>query len=383
MSDAAFDPEEYAFPEDGSNAPRWLSRFVRDQVRPLLVQYRQTAQEALDRWLACQDERGREQQEWDARVSAYERDLATAPAPEDLVRLTDDGNPHEPADPEPPGEGYAWGEPLVLLDNRSMVRVKGWMPLELRMDNGPPTEYPLPPPSDRDLSPDECWVALVAAHDVCRVRREQIVRADSIPFAVLCRRALELTEAQLPDLQAILATASASLASAMAQTPTRPAALAPATEASLSVPPTPAPTVGEVLPSHRGGQARETCIDTGQVGTGRAVGDEGSSTPLSSIDPHRPPSTPEESAQPERQSAASLMATERAVLAILKRQRKGRGIQGKAIIAALKKKGIDLQETTLRRHILPKLRQFHGVENVRSAGGYLIPIPEAGVPPTP
>jgi hypothetical protein len=69
------------------------------------------------------------------------------------------------------------------------------------------------------------------------------------------------------------------------------------------------------------------------------------------------------------------------VLTIIKKQRRGKGIQGKAIVAALKKKGIELNERTLRRHILPALKQHYGVQNIRAAGGYLIPASDADAHP--
>jgi hypothetical protein len=104
-----------------------------------------------------------------------------------------------------------------------------------------------------------------------------------------------------------------------------------------------------------------------------------SSTPLPPSAPQRPLAPPGR-AKPAHAAAPPLTATEQEVLTIIKKQSKGKGIQGKAIIAALKKKGIDLKETTLRKHILPKLQRFHGVENIRAAGGYLIPVPEADIP---
>ena len=60
------------------------------------------------------------------------------------------------------------------------------------------------------------------------------------------------------------------------------------------------------------------------------------------------------------------------VLDIIKKQPKGKGIQGKAIISKLKRKGITLAESTLRRHTLPQLKGY-GVINIKAAGGYLIP----------
>lgn len=72
------------------------------------------------------------------------------------------------------------------------------------------------------------------------------------------------------------------------------------------------------------------------------------------------------------QSPEELTRTEQAVLAIISNQPKGQGVVGKGIIAKLKQQKIELKESTLRRHILPKLKVHHGVIACRSAGGYLI-----------
>jgi hypothetical protein len=61
--------------------------------------------------------------------------------------------------------------------------------------------------------------------------------------------------------------------------------------------------------------------------------------------------------EPERESARSLTDTDRAVLAIIKRQRKGKGIQGKAIVTELKKKGLD------------SMKQHCGGTSCRSSSG--------------
>jgi hypothetical protein len=199
MSSPAFDPEDYALSEEGSNAPSWLYRFVRAEVRPLLIERRPAALAALARWLACHEERKRELQAREAKRTEFLRQLAALPEEQ---RDT----------PEPPAEGYAWREPLVTLDDGRTIRVKGWLPLELWPGSVQAIEYPLPLPIDRDLSADECWSVLIAMHDVCRVRREQLGPADSIPFLELRTLATGLRESHLPDLQAILAQARASLA---------------------------------------------------------------------------------------------------------------------------------------------------------------------------
>jgi hypothetical protein len=67
-----------------------------------------------------------------------------------------------------------------------------------------------------------------------------------------------------------------------------------------------------------------------------------------------------------------LSATERAVLVIIKSQRHGHGIRSKEIIAKLKTDGIEIANSSLRKHILPILKKHHGVINHRAAGGYMI-----------
>jgi hypothetical protein len=57
----------------------------------------------------------------------------------------------------------------------------------------------------------------------------------------------------------------------------------------------------------------------------------------------------------------------------IKRQPKGKGVQAKDIIAALRKKGIVLKRSTFYKHIAPQLRE-RGVRNSPAAGGYLIPV---------
>jgi hypothetical protein len=98
--------------------------------------------------------------------------------------------------------------------------VRHWLPPEYNLKNQPSVySLPLPPPMDRDVSPDECVAALVAAHDVCRVREERLGPEGKalpnddrlvpelcrrMPFAELFGHALDLQEAHLPDLRAML-----------------------------------------------------------------------------------------------------------------------------------------------------------------------------------
>jgi hypothetical protein len=188
----SFDPEEYAISEDGPDAPLRLCRFVRDEVRPLLLQHRQTVQEAWARCLAWHDERIREQEAWDARRREFMQQQAALPEEQ------------RQRDSEPSAEGMSWFNDFVQMADGKTVRVNGWVPLDLRLDSRPTLEHPLPPPRGRDLSPDECWADLLAVHDVARDRSEWLVPVDSVLYQVMRSLALRLTEAQLPELRLIL-----------------------------------------------------------------------------------------------------------------------------------------------------------------------------------
>lgn len=74
----------------------------------------------------------------------------------------------------------------------------------------------------------------------------------------------------------------------------------------------------------------------------------------------------------ERSPTEKLNHTEHAVLSVIENQPEGEGMSAKKILAQLKKQKITIAESTLRKHILPILREFHHVVNHRAAGGYLI-----------
>ena len=78
------------------------------------------------------------------------------------------------------------------------------------------------------------------------------------------------------------------------------------------------------------------------------------------------------SPEPPRAARETLSATEKAVLAVIESQPKGQGITSKEIIAKLKKKGVTLANSSLRKHIMPVLKRQCGVVNHRAAGGYMI-----------
>jgi hypothetical protein len=67
-------------------------------------------------------------------------------------------------------------------------------------------------------------------------------------------------------------------------------------------------------------------------------------------------------------SLPALKGTAKAALAIIRAQ-KGQGLSAKELAKELERKGIEVVESTLRRHILPKLIP-HGIANDRARGGY-------------
>jgi hypothetical protein len=198
----SFDPRVYD--PNRVNAPAdWLARFVRDEVRPVLVPHPQAALEAWPRWLACHEARNNALNAWEARQRDFMFQMAALPE-------VDPRRGHVP-----PADGLVW---LGF----------GWGPPDLHEENRPSVELPLPPPLNRDLSSDECWAALLAVHDVARETSERLGPRDSIPFAVLQLRARELTEGQLPELRHILQIASVNLPHNTAS---------PGTESAPSTPP--------------------------------------------------------------------------------------------------------------------------------------------------
>lgn len=187
--------------------PEWLSRFVRDEVRPLLIENRQVALDALERWLAHRQECNRRLRDWERRQLQF-LEGRMVPAPADHDRFTADGNPHEPCEDQSPEDVRLNGpEGLTLivgtvLDEGRPRTVYGWGPPELSEEHKPRFEHVLPPPLNRDLTTDECWVALIAVHDAVRHASERIAPTDSTTLVVLRDKAAKLSEARLPDLRA-------------------------------------------------------------------------------------------------------------------------------------------------------------------------------------
>ena len=167
--------------------PRWLSQFVREKLRPALVQHYRVAHEALARWLVHHAQQIRERNSWEAARQA---------CLEQLPILTEVDDPRPPR----PDRDVGW---LEGCPQRG-VHVGGWGPPELASDREPPVDNPLPPPSNRDLTSEECWAALTAVHDFTRDRRERVSPTDDIAYEVLTQSAAELTESHLPELSEML-----------------------------------------------------------------------------------------------------------------------------------------------------------------------------------
>lgn len=187
-----FDPRDYDF--DLLNAPPdWLSQFVRDELRPLIVRRRQDALDGLARYNARREEHERVLADWKERRRAFLRQNSARPRGQWAG--------------QEPGEGvWVYGE-----IEAGQGPFGCWGPPELSVEGRPTVDdFPFPPPRNRDLSPDECWAALLVVHDEVRDPREGIGPADSIPYLAWRSRVTKLTEEHLPDLRAMLRTVSQS-----------------------------------------------------------------------------------------------------------------------------------------------------------------------------
>jgi hypothetical protein len=70
-------------------------------------------------------------------------------------------------------------------------------------------------------------------------------------------------------------------------------------------------------------------------------------------------------------SAPPLTEAEGKVLELIKQQPKGQAITGPEIISSLNKQGFPMEQSTLTRHIIPKLKKGYGVKNRRGVGYYV------------
>jgi hypothetical protein len=70
---------------------------------------------------------------------------------------------------------------------------------------------------------------------------------------------------------------------------------------------------------------------------------------------------------------SELTDTERSVYKVIASQPRGKGLEGKEIVVKVKNQGVALEETTLRRHVIPRLKALMGVRNSSARGGYYLP----------
>ena len=145
-----------------AETPLWFSQFIRHDVRPFLLQHRVTALDRLARWRDTHAQQQIQLREWQARHDEHVRRL--------------DSQPAEPwHSPERPGAGFGWCQAWRDPETGEFRRILGWMAPGLTESDRPPTDWPLPLPDDRDLSPDECWAVLLALHDDTRDPRDGFV----------------------------------------------------------------------------------------------------------------------------------------------------------------------------------------------------------------
>lgn len=190
----------------GTSRPIWLSRFVRDEVRPFLIQNRETVIAALSQWFEFISDQKQQKMNWERQLNNFlSRQIAIREQDQESLKA-------------PPSDGLALIVGSVLRNGRSET-VCGWGSPDL-IGWGPTVDYPLPLVYHRDLSADECVAALIAIHDEVRDPKERIgpdmngefSPHERITFASLRSRVLAtndeesegLTEANLSDLRGML-----------------------------------------------------------------------------------------------------------------------------------------------------------------------------------
>jgi hypothetical protein len=172
-----FDPTDYELPDSSPEwtPPRWLTDFVRDEIRPFLDRYQKAALDAWDRWLAERHQ-----------TEAWLQHLA---------------------------ESVAQGRPL----DEASLRPKAF--------NEVPLELPLPLQRSRNYSHDETLIVALAVHDATRRPKDRIRSTERGLYRELCRQVEELNEQDLPHLKAMLvqlALSDSQLAHSIAPTPALP-----------------------------------------------------------------------------------------------------------------------------------------------------------------
>jgi hypothetical protein len=181
--------------------PAWLSRFVREEARLLLVTHYEIAIEAVNRWHELQMERERKRELWKEKQRMFLRNLpAVSARTQDL--------------PDRTAEGLVYIEDTVSRwrNGEQVSETVGGWGLPYLAGSGPPVDFPLPPPKHRILSTDESFTALLAIHDVTNPGNELIDHTKLDTFSRLRQKVLVntvvgeqgLVEDQLPALQAIV-----------------------------------------------------------------------------------------------------------------------------------------------------------------------------------
>lgn len=172
-------------------APSWLSQFVRDEVRPILVRHEAAALAALERYHQRREQQFRDEAEFDDRQRRHV-----------LAHATDPWNGLEPVN-----NG-------CLEMHRDTFIGESWPvfnrpPAGLTENDRPIVDdIPMPPPQNRDLESDECYAVLLAIHDEVRDPREQF-GPTGLWYAAWRHRVRSLLESSLADLQRlVLAIAS-------------------------------------------------------------------------------------------------------------------------------------------------------------------------------
>ncbi|MFO0803615.1 MAG: hypothetical protein U0791_10925 [Gemmataceae bacterium] len=196
-------------PIDDDLAPTWLLDFVSDEVRPFLLCHKQEALAALERYVKSCEEQLRAQAAWDRRLEKHLR--KSRAKPEDRWRKKTKEMVEKKLREK---KVWVYGSPV------GQSQIFGcWGPLDLHARNRPTDvdPLPLPPPRNRDLTPDEGFVALLVIHDRVRDAREMIGPSDSLIYLVWKSCVNDLSERDLRALRRIVEVVKDSLRSESAQ----------------------------------------------------------------------------------------------------------------------------------------------------------------------
>jgi hypothetical protein len=157
--------------------------------------------EAVKRWHELHDEQERKRERWREQRRTF---LQGLPDVSKTVQVKLDRS----------AEGLVYFEQTVKRwrNGKQVEEIIGGWGLPYLAGSGPPVDFPLPPPTQRALSADECYAALLAIHDEISPEHERMGPTDSLAFARLQVKVLPspapreqgLVENQLPALRAML-----------------------------------------------------------------------------------------------------------------------------------------------------------------------------------